>query len=351
MLDKKASSYTPGYEPGRAPAQRVNTQAAQPKVIPGASRIGAPSQGFGVRTAANPDPSGYPAHDPYSQYTQAVDMDQVWQALQTEAGRTALGAQMAIPIRTQLDYMGVERRFFEIDVLAQGQIARYDKDITGFAACVAKRAEIIDFIVEGEYVEPKTWEIFAPAGIRLSEIQQRRFNVLDRMQEKIRIQVQIQEDSQFLALCRATCEANTANNALVTISAATGVTKANLNAIRTEVQKWDLPCYAFLMNFKTYSAIMGWGSTDLDPVTIREILQSGLYARIWGIDIIVSRLMWDNWVFAMTEPRYFGVHPIRTDLILMPDDEPKRALVAYVGYEEIGQAIVNSNGIAYGHPV
>ena len=120
LFPKVASSYTPGYEPGRAPAQRVNTQAAQPPVIPGA-RVSGPGNGFGVaeyhsgdmrRLAGNPDPSGYPAHDPYNQYTQASEMDQVWQALQTEAGRTALGAQTAIPIRTMLDYMGISRRFW-----------------------------------------------------------------------------------------------------------------------------------------------------------------------------------------------------------------------------------------------
>jgi hypothetical protein len=244
--------------------------------------------------------------------------------------------------------MGVSRRFFEIDVLAQGQIARYDKDISGFASTVAKRAETVDFIVEGEYVEPDTWEIFAPAGVRLSQIQQRRFNVLDRMQEKIRIQVQLEEDTQFLALCNTTVNANTGNNSVATISASTGLTKANLNSIRTQVQKWDLPCYAFLMNFKTYSKIAEWGTSDFDPVTMREVLQSGLYGQIWGIDIIVSRLVSDYTVYAMTEPRYFGVLPIRSDLILMPDDEPKRALIAYVGYEEIGMTIVNSNGIAKG---
>jgi hypothetical protein len=182
----------------------------------------------------------------------------------------------------------------------------------------------------------------------LKEIQQRRFNILDRMQEKIRIQVQIEEDTQFLALLNTTVNANTGNNSTTTISSSTGLTKANLNSIRTQVQKWDLPCYAFLMNFKTYSKIMEWGTSDLDPVTIREILQSGLYGTIWGIDIIVSRLVSDYTVYAMSEPRYFGILPIRTDLILMPDDEPKRAKIGYVGYEEIGMTIVNSNGVAKG---
>ena len=82
-------------------------------------------------------------------------------------------------------------------MLAQGQIARYDKDIGVNAYSVAKRAQVRRHSVEGEYVEPNTWEIFAPADIRLSEIQRRRFNILDRTQEKIRIATQIQEDTEF----------------------------------------------------------------------------------------------------------------------------------------------------------
>jgi len=220
------------------------------------------------------------------------------------------------------------------------------KDIDGFATTVGKRGEVIDFIVEGEYIEPKTWEIFSPSGIRLSEIQQRRFNVLDRMQEKIRIFIQIEEDTQFLALTLATVAANTGNNPVVTST--TGVNKDFLNQLAATVQTHDLPAYSFLMNMNSYSHIRSWAREDVDPVTQREIMQTGLMGSIWGIDMIVSRLVPAGVVYIFSEPRFTGVFPIRTDLILMPDDEPKRALIAYVGYEEIGMTIVNANSVAKG---
>ncbi|MCJ7507307.1 MAG: hypothetical protein MUO85_01080, partial [candidate division Zixibacteria bacterium] len=136
---------------------------------------------------------------------------------------------MAVPIRTQLDYVGTSRKFFEIDVLAQGQIARYDKDISVPAYVVAKRASVTEWTVEGEYVEPTTWEIFSPASIRLSQIQQRRFNILDRTQEKIRIQTQVQEDLQFLALLTTVASGNQTSNPY-TISTA-GCDKDFLNRL------------------------------------------------------------------------------------------------------------------------
>lgn len=304
-----------------------------------------PGTGFAQKTGAGLT-TDYPIKDPYTTYHDAIDNSQIWQSLMKESARQALGAQMAIPIRELLDYQGMCRRYFEIDVLAQGQIARYDRDIDAFATTISKRGEVIDFITEGTYVEPDTWEIFAPNAIRLSEIQQRRFNVLDRLQEKIRIQIQLEEDAQFLALCNTTIAANTTNNPVQTSTV--GVSKSFLRKIFAQVIKHDLPVYSFLMHPVSYTHLLSWSTADVDPVTMREILESGLRARVWGVDIVVSRQVPTTAVFCMTEPRFFGVMPIRTDVILMPDDEPKRALIAYVGYEEIGQSIVNSNGVAKG---
>jgi hypothetical protein len=166
------------------------------------------------------------------------------------------------------------------------------------------------------------------------------------MQEKIRIAVQLEEDTQFLALAAATVAANTINNPIVTST--NGMNKDFLNALAATIQVHDLPAYAFLMNMATYSQLRSWQREDVDPVTQREIQQTGLMAHIWGIDIIVSRLVPAATVFCFSEPRFTGVFPIRTDLILMPDDEPKRALIAYVGYEEIGMLFVNANSVAKG---
>jgi hypothetical protein len=118
IYPKTASAYPPGYKPE---AKKEAAKSAAPaQQTPNKASIQQPGGGFGIAAQAADNQT----NDPYSSYTQSVGSDQIWQALQTEAGRIAIGAQMAIPIRTQLDYMGVARRFFEIDVLAQGQIAR-----------------------------------------------------------------------------------------------------------------------------------------------------------------------------------------------------------------------------------
>ncbi len=304
-------------------------------------KVGRPNQGYALKKEA----AG--TTDAYQNYANSVvDQDAIWDALMTEGGRQAVGAQMAVPIRQELDYVGTARKFFEIDVLAQGQIARYDRDINVPSYVVSKRGKVDQWYVEGEYVEPNTWEIFSPASIRLSQIQQRRFNILDRTQEKIRIEMQIQEDDQFLALLDTTVDGNQANNDIV--PSTTGCDKFFLNNVAAEIQDHDLPCYGYLMRFDSFKDIRGWDNTELDPVTMREILQTGLYGTIWGIDIIVSRRVREGRVYALAEPRFFGVMPVRTEVILMPNDEPLEASIGYVGYEEIGMSAVVANGVALG---
>lgn len=301
-----------------------------------------PGNGFSLNKAASSQ-----VNDSYQNYSQApVENDQIWNALTTEAGRQAVAAQMAVPIRTELDYVGTSRKFFEIDVLAQGQIARYDRDIDVNAYVVSKRGKVNEWTVEGDYVEPNTWEIFSPASIRLSQIQQRRFNILDRTQEKIRIQTQVQEDDQFIVLMDQTASGNIANNPAPTPT--TGATKAWFNSLAAIVMDRDLPAYAFLMRFNSFKDLRSWNTAEVDPVTMREILETGLYGQLWGIDLIVSRRVARGVMYCTAEPRFFGVMPIRTEVMLMPNDTPTEAKIGYVGYEEIGYSIVNANGLSRG---
>jgi len=288
------------------------------------------------------------AQDGFQTFQDAVSVDQVFDALQSEAGRQAVGAQMAVPIREQLDYVGVARKFLEIDILAQGQIVRYDKDIKNQvnAFVVAKKGAVDAVDINATYVEPTTWEIFADANIRLSEIQQRRFNILDRTQEALKIAVQEQEDLQFLALLNGTTAGNT--TAVPYTVGTAGASKLFLNDLSTSIMDFDLPQYAFLMRFRSFADIRVWSNKDLDPVSLREVLETGLYGSIWGIDLIVSRLVQKGSVYALAEPRFFGVMPVRTELTLMPDDAPKQASIGYVAYEELGMAALVANGVARG---
>jgi hypothetical protein len=158
--------------------------------------------------------------------------------------------------------------------------------------------------------------------------------------------MQVQEDNQFLSLLASTTAGNQTNNLIAT--SVTGMSKNFINELTTTIMDHDLPCYGLLMRFSSFSGFRTWDNTEVDPVTMREILETGLYGQIWGIDVIVSRLVTPGTVYALAEPRFMGVMPVRIETMLMPDDDPQQATIGYVGYELIGQTVVNPNGVAKG---
>jgi len=101
-------------------------------------------------------------------------------------------------------------------------------------------------------------------------------------------------------------------------------------------------------DIRLWSSQNGNGIAEVDPVSHREILQTGLYARIFGADIIVSKVVTPGSVFACADPEFVGIMPVRQDIECMPADEPKRLSLGWVVSETIGIGIVNPRGCATG---
>lgn len=87
---------------------------------------------------------------------------------------------------------------------------------------------------------------------------------------------------------------------------------------------------------------------EVDPVTQREILQTGLFAHVWGADIMVSKIVPPGTVFAVADPEFVGVLPERQSVEVLPADEPRILSLGWVVSEIIGIGIVNPRGVASG---
>ena len=277
----------------------------------------------------------------------------VEKALLSHDGKVALAQAMANPIRKNLDYMGVARRALVVDALPQGALPVYDRDIDVSACVVSSNGSGVESRVFGDRVTVPTFEIFANPTVRMSEVRRRRFNVIDRAVQKARQEIMAQEDANvFMALDKAAELEN-----MVQDIADGGMLKRDLIEIKTQVEKWDLVVSKFFMNINEYNDILAWGSGggqaagsggELDPVSMREILQTGIRAQIWGADIIVSKIVPSGTVFGVADAEFVGVMPVRADIEVYPADEPRRVQLGWVVVEEIGIGIVNSRGVAKG---
>jgi hypothetical protein len=278
-------------------------------------------------------------------------------ALLTQEGKIALGQAMANPIRRNLDYQGVGRRVLVIDPLPQGALPVYDRDIDVAAVVVSSNGAAPESRVFGDRVTVPEFEVVSNPTVRIAEVRRRRFNVIDRAQQKARQEIQAQEDANIFAALDYAADATLGGENTAQDIADAGLLKRDLSEIKVQVDRWDLVTTKFLMNILEFNDILNWGSGggqaagtggEVDPVTMREILQTGLYAHIWGADIIVSKIVPPGTVFGTADPEFVGVMPIRQDIEVLPADEPKQLKLGWVVNEIIGIGIVNPRGVAVG---
>jgi len=284
------------------------------------------------------------------------------QALLTQEGKIALGQAMANPIRRNLDYQGVGRKALVVDPLPQGALPVYDKDVDVAAAIISSNGAAPESRVQGDRVIVPEVEIVSNPTVRIAEVKRRRFNVIDRAQQKARQEIQAQEDANIFATldyASGTGGSFGGENTRQAFASGTTLEMIDLLNIKKQIDRWDLVTTKFFMNITQFTDILGWAYNagngagapnnqfgGFDPVTTREVLQTGLYGHIWGADIIVSKIVPDGTVYGIAEPEFVGVFPVRQDIEVLPADEPRQLKLGWVVSEIVGMCVVNPRGVA-----
>lgn len=273
----------------------------------------------------------------------------VSKAIYSQEGKLALAQAMANPIRRNLDYLGFGRRLLVVDPLAQGVMPVYHRDIDVMATTVSSNGAAPESRVWSEAVTVPEFEVVSMPTVRIMHVRQRRYNMIDRAVQKARQELMAIEDSNVLAACSAAAEIE---NSAVSISN-NGLTKADLGELKTIVDDWDMVTSKFVMKIREFNDILQWSSSGtsdgaFDPVTQREVMQTGLYGKIWGADILVSKLVPAGTVFALADADLVGVLPVRQDVECYPNDQPARLSLGWVVSEIIGIGILNPRAVAVG---
>lgn len=295
-------------------------------------------------------------------YSDEASNEMIKRALETTEGKIALGQSMANPIRRNLDYMGVGRKALVVDPLPQGALPIYEKDIDVSAVIISSHGSAPESRVQGDRVTVPEFEVVSNPTVRIAEVKRRRFNVIDRAQQKARQEIQAQEDANiFGALDYASDATLGGENARQPFAQGAGGTldMIDLLNIKEEIDRHDLLTTKYFMNIRQFTNILGWGYRagsapagpnnsygGFDPVTTREVLQTGLYGSIWGADIIVSKIVPEGTVYGLAEPEFVGIFPVRQDIEVLPADEPKQLKLGWVVNEIVGVSVVNTRGVA-----
>jgi hypothetical protein len=264
----------------------------------------------------------------------------VAQALETPEGRTALAQAMVEPIKTSLMYQAIGRKLLMVDELPQGALARYERDVAVKSYVIPKRGSVPTAQVEAEELIVPTIEIAANPTIRLNEVKQRRFYIVDRAQVRAKDSLQRQEDIQVFKVL------NAAVPGAQSVSVAGTLQPENINLALTLIEEHELVGAKIVVHPQRYKDIRTWGKDFYDEATQRDILMTGLYGHLYSADIHVSTMVPKNAVYVLAPAQFIGAIPVRQDITVLPADDPKKLRLGWVIYEEVGFAVINDYAVS-----
>lgn len=238
----------------------------------------------------------------------------------TGEGFALVGQELLLPIKAIVDYEGFSRKIFRPRHLEQGELFRIPKDVRSTAYIVGQDGQSIESRLYGQYIQPSEFKVTSFPTVDLIEIWQLNFDVLDRAQDTARQEIELEEDKAGVRLLdRAASAANT-----VTSFATMGV--AALEAVRYQVERHRLIVDKFLINRQEVSDVMSVMSTQVDPVTQRELNMAGYLGSFLGAHVITAagqtgtsqEVIQAGTFYACTAPEYLGEMGVRVELFSEP---------------------------------
>jgi len=268
--------------------------------------------------------------------------------LKTAAGRAKLAASMVQPLRLRRDYTSVGRKTFLVEQLPDGALPIYDKDPNVSAFVVGEEGQNILAITKPRRVIFPLFEISSNPEMPLTQIKERRFDLIERAQDLARAMIQAQEDSNVFAVINAVATSGFDNIGVTNADVANiaPLTPTDLADAFSKIEQQDLRVARVFMNARDYSDVRKWGRDIYDPETQAVLLKTGLMGTIWGAQIIVSRIVPVGYVYVTTEPEFFGRIPVRTELTVLSADDPRNRTIGFSVFENLGIGYHNPLGIS-----
>lgn len=268
--------------------------------------------------------------------------------IMSSAGRQKLAASMIQPLRTRRDYTAVGRKTFLVEQLPDGALPIYDKDPEVSAFVVGEEGQNILAIQKSRRVFFPLFEVASNPEIPLTQIKERRFDLIERAQDLAKAQIQAAEDERVFAILDSIAVSGfdtlpgQTNPDLAVVAPISPSVLADAFA---EVERHDLRVARIYMNATDYADIRKFGRDILDIESQAALLKTGLQANLWGAQIITSRLVPAGFVYICAEPENFGRIPVRTELTVLSADDPKARTIGFSVFENLGIGAFNPRGL------
>jgi len=267
--------------------------------------------------------------------------------MKTAAGRAKLAASMVQPLRLRRDYTSVGRKTFLVEQLPDGALPIYDKDPNVSAFVVGEEGQNILCITKPRRVIFPLFEIASNPEMPLTQIKERRFDLIERSQDLAKAMIQAEEDTRVFDVLDAVATNGFDNIGAINtdVPATAPLTPSDLADAFARVERHDLRVARIFANALDYSDIRKWGRDVLDIESQAALLKTGLMATVWGAQIIVSRKVPTGYMYVCAEPEFFGRIPVRTELTVLSADDPKNRTIGFSCFENLGIGCHNPLGM------
>ncbi len=259
--------------------------------------------------------------------------------IKTAASRQVLAKSMIQPLRKRRDYMSVGRKAFYVEALPDGALPIYDKDPNVTAYVIGEEGQNIIAVTKPKRVMFPLFEVASNPEIPLTEIKQRRYDLIERSVDLARAEIQAEEDRKVFAVMDAVAADASNPNPVINITG--NLTSNALADAFANISRNDIRVANVFMNAKDYSDLLKWDRDTLDTETQGVLLTTGLMATLWGEKIIVSRIVPEGTVYVCGEPEFFGRIPVRTELTVLSADNPRERMVGFSVFEQLGIGLYN----------
>lgn len=258
--------------------------------------------------------------------------------------RRAFAASLTLPVRQVVAEQSSVRQIFIPDPLPAGALAQYPCDFGETTAWVLPRLGATPVnIVDGEDVLVPTFELKTRYALKMSYARDGRFNVVDRVKQRISNDIIKQEEEAGWSIIKASVLPQ--NTVQVSGTEGTYFSKKIVNEMIAKLESYGFTPTLLVCSVNSAAEIREWDNTKLDEATRREVFQNAGLKSIWGVTILPLRRLGDNEAYLFDTTRY-GVMPERQQLVTFEDPTVVPDLMlGFIGYEEVGFGVVDTRAV------
>ena len=269
--------------------------------------------------------------------------------LRSPGGIDKVAQQMLFPLKRDLVYEGRIRQVFQTYKLALGEEAVFDGDVNVPAVHLSVKGLPEQALVYSDRIRIDTSPIAAKVILRWNETNFRKFDILNRAQERAKAAIQQEEDVRGIAVIDT---ASTLFHSAIN-SGATSITPVDLALGIATLRKFRQIAAKVLMNpirmqdFMLFNVTTGGnGGTGIySPYVQEQVLKAGRLGLVWGTEIIESDRVDDKSAYIMAPAEYVGVMAVRTDVSVETMKDVNAFADVFVIWEDVGFLCRYSRGI------